>query len=78
MVVWKQGGVFELHKWKMSCIFAIYKTHLFCAIYFLTEWKAKIEVSCHMLFKVKNVLAYHDGLLNWMANMIINPVCLNL
>ena len=25
--IWNQGGVFGLHEWDLSCIFAIYKTH---------------------------------------------------
>ena len=35
--IWNQGGVFGLHKWKLSCIFPIYKTHFLCVICFLTE-----------------------------------------
>ena len=25
--IWNQGGVFGLHKWKLSCIFVIFKTY---------------------------------------------------
>ena len=32
--IWNQGGVFGLHKWKLSCIFAIYKTHFLCVLCF--------------------------------------------
>ena len=40
--IWNQGGVFGLHKWKLSCIFAIYKTHLLCVVCFLTECDGKL------------------------------------
>ena len=32
-----QGSVLGLLKWKLSCFFAIFKTHFLCAFRFLTE-----------------------------------------
>ena len=39
--IWNQGGVFGLHKWKLSCIFAIFQTNSLHAIRFLTECQGK-------------------------------------
>ena len=39
--VWNLWGVLGLHKWKLRCIFVIFKTHFLCDICFLPECCAK-------------------------------------